>query len=168
MIGETFDLSIGLSPVNLATAANTGKRVSMSEVYGLTIVLIKGAGTAAEDPVLTLRQHTAATGGTSSDLAAITEYWVKGETTLDGDEAWTRVTQAAAATITDPGAGGVSAETEMLVAIKVHPHQITAGNTHVSLDVADVGAAAQLGCVLYILDVGERPTEPAGYPVPLR
>ena len=167
MLGDTFDLSIGLSPVDLSTAANTGKRVSMSEVSGATIVLVKAAGTAAQDPVLTLKQHTAASAGVTSDLAVITEYWVKGEATLDGDEVWTRVTQAAAATITDPGAGGVSAETEMLVAIKVSAAQLTAGNTHISLDIADVGAAAQLGAVLYILDVNDR-LAPADFPAPLR
>lgn len=167
MLGEVYDLSTGLAPVNLATAANTGKRVSMLEVASVDVVVFKGAGTAAEDPVLTLKQHTAATSGTTSDLAIIAEYWIKTETTLDGDEVWTRVTQAAAATITDPGAAGTSAESEQLVVINVRADQLTPGNTHVSLDVADTGTNAQIGAVLYIVHMADRAV-PTALPAPLR
>jgi len=167
MLGDTFDLSIGLSPVDLSVAANTGKRVSLAETTGLTIVLVKAAGTAGEDPVLTLKQHTAASGGTTSNLAVITEYFLKNAAPLAGSETWTKLTQAAAATITDPGGAGTSAESEQLVAIRVRPDQLSAGNSYVSLDVADVGAAAQRGAVLYILDVADH-MAPADFQAPLR
>jgi hypothetical protein len=167
MLGESYDLSTGLAPVNLATAANTGKRLAMSEVTSVDIVVIKGAGTAAEDPVLTLKQHTAATSGTTADLATITEYWLKNEATLDGDETWTKVTQAAAATITDPGAGGTSAESEQLVVIHVRADQLTPGNTHISLDIADSGTNSQLGAVLYIIHTTDHAVASA-LPAPLR
>lgn len=166
-LGEVYDLSIGLSPVDLATADNTGKRVSLKEISSVTIVLIKGAGTAAQDPVLTLQQHTASTGGTSTDLEVIDKYWVKSEATLDGDEVWTEVSQTAAATITDPGGAGTSAESEQLVAINVRADQLTAGNSYISLNIADVGAAAQLGAVLYILHTTDRGA-PADLQAPLR
>lgn len=167
MLGEAYDLSTGLAPVNLATAANTGKRLSMQEVSSVDVVVIKGAGTAAEDPVLTLKQHTAATSGTTTDLAIITEYWLKTETTLDGDETWTRVTQTAAATITDPGGAGTSAESEQIVVINVRADQLTAGNTHISLDIADTGTNSQLGTVLYILHPADR-SVPTALLAPLR
>ena len=54
MLGESYDLSTGLAPVNLATAANTGKRLAMREVTSVDIVVIKGAGTAADDPAFWL------------------------------------------------------------------------------------------------------------------
>lgn len=167
LLGEFYDLSIGLSPVNLATAANTGKRVSMREVTSVDIVFIKGAGTAAEDPVVTLKQHTASTSGTTSDLAVISQYLLKTEATLDGDETWTAVTQTAAATITDPGAAGTSAESEQLVVINVRADQLTAGNTHISLDVADSGTNSQLGAVVYIVHIADRAVATA-LPAPLR
>jgi hypothetical protein len=167
LLGETYDLSTGLSPVNLATAANTGKRLSMQKVTSVDIVVIKGAGTAAEDPVLTLKQHTAASGGTTTDLAVITQYWLKNEATLDGDETWSLITQAAAATITDPGGAGTSAESEQLVVINVRADQMTSGNSHISLDVADTGTNSQLGAVLYILHNTDRATATA-LPAPLR
>jgi hypothetical protein len=166
-LGESYDLSTGIAPVNLATAANTGKRLSMQEVTSVDIVVIKGAGTAAEDPVLTLKQHTAATGGTTADLATITSYALKNEATLDGDETWTEVTQTAAATITDPGGAGTSAESEQIVVIHVRADQLTPGNTHISLDIADSGTNSQLGAVLYIVHNADH-SAPAALPAPLR
>lgn len=150
-LGRLFDISTGFSPVDMSTAANTGKRVSLRNAGGVTIVLVKGAGTAGQDPVLTLKQHTASSGGTSANLVAIDHYYVKSETALDGDETWTKVTQAAAATITDPGGAGTSAEEEQIVVIEVDARSLSDGYGYVSLDVADVGANAQLGTVLYLL-----------------
>lgn len=167
MLGESYDLSTGLAPVNLATAANTGKRLCMREVNSVDIVVIKGAGTAAEDPVLTLKQHTASTSGTTTDLATITEYWLKTEATLDGDETWTKVTQAAAATVTDPGGAGTSAESEQLMVINVRADQLTAGNAYISLDIADSGTNSQLAAVLYIVHNSDHAVASA-LPAPLR
>ncbi len=150
-LGRLFDISTGFVPVDMQTAANTGKRVSLKNAGGCTIVLFKAAGTAGDDPVLTLKQHTAATGGTSANLATIDHYYVKSESTLDGDETWTKVTQAAAATITDPGGAGTSAEEQQIVVIEVNGTSLADGYDYISLDVADVGGNAQLGCVLYLL-----------------
>jgi len=147
-LGRSFDISAGISPVNLATAANTGKRVSLRNAGGVTIVVFKGAGTAAEDPSFTLKQHTAASGGTSANLAAITYYFVKQEATLDGDETWSKVTQAASATVTG---NGTSAEEEAIYVFEVDAAQLDANYTHVSLDIADVGTNSQIGGVLYLL-----------------
>ena len=166
-LGESYDLSTGLAPVDLATAANTGNRLSMVEVTSVDIVVIKGAGTAADDPVLTLKQHTAAADGDTTDLAVITSYALKTEATLDGDETWTEVTQSAAATITDPGGAGTSAESQQIVVINVRADQLTPGNTHISLDIADTGTAAQLGAVLYIVHNHDH-AAPSALPAPLR
>jgi len=149
-LGRLFDLGVGFVPVDMQTAANTGKRINLKRAHSVCIVLFKAAGTAGDDPVLTLKQHTAASGGTSADLVAISTYHYKMETALDNDEAWVEKTQTLAATITDPGGLGTSAETQMIVAIDVDASQLTDGYAWVSLDVADVGGNAQLGCVLYI------------------
>lgn len=167
MLGELIDLSLGVAPADLSAAASTGLRVSLAETEGVTIVFIKGAGTAADDPELTLKQHTAATAGDTTDLAVITEYYLKAEATLDGDETWTRVTQSASATIDDPGAAGTSAESQQIVAINVRPEQLTPGNRYVSLNIGDVGTNAQLGTVLYILYPQDH-AAPTTFPAPLR
>lgn len=147
-LGRLFDLSCGIAPVDLTTAANTGKRVSLREAGGVTIVLYKGAGTAGQDPVITLNEHTAASGGTSQTLAALTKRYQKQETSLDGDETWSEVTQSAASTMTLDGS---SAESEGIYVIELEATALSDGYAYISVDVADVGANSQIGCVLYIL-----------------
>jgi hypothetical protein len=147
-LGRLFDFSTGFSPVDMQTAANTGKRVGLKNCAGVTILFIKAAGTAGDDPVLTLNEHTASSGGTSQVLAELSKYYQKQETTLDGDEQWTEVTQAAASTITF---NATSAESEALYAIELDGTQLSDGFDYISVDVADVGGNAQLGTVLYVL-----------------
>ncbi|MCM1943141.1 hypothetical protein NC239_33560 [Streptomyces sp. G3] len=149
-LGRLVDVCVGAAPVDLSTAAVTGKRVRLRDAGGLTIVVFKGAGTAGDDPTLTLKQHTAASAGTTSNLAVIDHYYVKDATALAGTEQWTRVAQTAAATIADPGGAGTSAEHQQIIVIEVEAEQLSDGYTHVSLDVADVGTNAQLGAVLYL------------------
>jgi hypothetical protein len=149
-LGDSFDISIGFAPVDMQTTANTGKRIRLRHCDALTVVFFKGAGTAGDDPVITLQEHTAYTGGTSANLAVIDRYHVKSETTLDGDETWTTVTQTAAATITDPGGAGTSAEEQQIVVFSVSGDSLTDGYEWVNASVADVGGNAQLGCLLYL------------------
>lgn len=148
-LGRLFDISAGIVPVDSQTAAMTGKRVSLKHAGGVTIVVFKAAGTANDDPVLDLQQHTADTGGTTADLDIIDHYYIKQEATLDGDETWTRVTQAAASEVT---LNTTSAETQMIVVIEVDARSLSDGYDYVSLDIADTGAAgAQLISCLYLL-----------------
>lgn len=149
-LGRLFDISAGVVPVDLQSA-QTGKRVSLRNAGGCTIVVFKAAGTAGDDPTVTLKQHTADTGGSSANLAIIDHYYLKTETTLDGDETWTKVTQSAAATIADPGGAGTSAESQQIIVIEVNGTSLSDGYDYISLDVADTGSNAQLGCVLYLL-----------------
>ena len=149
-LGRLVDVCVGAVPVDMSSAAVTGKRVAVKGSGGLTIVVFKGAGTAGDDPTLTLKQHTANTGGTTSNLAVIDHYYLKSATTLAGTEQWTKVTQSAAATIADPGGAGTSAESQQVIVIEVDAAQLSDGYTHVSLDVADVGTNAQLGAILYL------------------
>lgn len=149
-LGRLVDVCIGAVPVDLSSAAVTGKRVALKGGGGLTIIVFKAAGTAGDDPTFTLKQHTASSGGTSSNLAVIDHYYLKSATTLAGTETWSKVTQSAAATIADPGGAGTSAESQQILAIEVDAAQLSDGYTHVSLDCADVGTNAQLGAILYL------------------
>lgn len=148
-LGRLFDISSGIVPVDSQTAAMTGHRVSLRHAGGCTIVVFKAAGTAGDDPVLDLQQHTASSGGTSADLDIIDHYYIKQEATLDGDETWTRVTQTAASEVT---LNATSAETQMIVVIEVDGRSLSDGYDYISLDVADTGAGgAQLISCLYLL-----------------
>lgn len=150
-LGRLFDISVGAAPVDLSSAAVTGKRVSLKNAAALSIVVFKGAGTAGDDPTVTLQQHTAASGGTSQNLAVVDHYYLKSATALAGTETWARKTQSASATITDPGGAGTSAESQQILVIEVLGTQLADGFSYVSLNIADVGTNAQLGGVLYLL-----------------
>jgi hypothetical protein len=146
-LGRLFDVSIGAVPTDAVAGAITGKRVSLRNASGCTILVVTtGASTDITD--VDLQQHTAASGGTTADLDVITYYYYKSEATLDGDETWTRATQSAASEITNVGA----ASEELLLAIEVRASQLSDGYTHISLDIPDLGTNGTRHCaILYIL-----------------
>ena len=51
---EQATIAPAFGPVDMTTAANPGAWVSMGKYARLTAVLIKGAGTGGDDPVITL------------------------------------------------------------------------------------------------------------------
>jgi hypothetical protein len=169
-LGRLFDISAGIISTAVNNSADvTGNRVSLRNAGGCTIVVIAEAGTAGDDLDLDLKQHTASTSGTSADLDIVDEYWYKSETTLDGDEDWTRVTQTAASEITDAtGGAGTSAEEQQIVVIEVDATQLSDGYSYISLNATNAGANNdKLATVLYLLrDLREQRT-PANLPTPL-
>lgn len=147
-LGREFDLGPGLVPYDTNAAAGTGRRISLKQAQGVAFVLFKGAGTGSDNPVLTLQEHTAASGGTSQNLARIAEWHAKAAASLDGTQTWARNTQAASATLTLTG----QATNQGIYVVEVDAVMLSDGFTHVSLNVADTGAAgAQLGAVLAIV-----------------
>lgn len=166
-IGRLFDFALGVAPLDLQTA-RTGLRVGLRNAGAVGVLLIKGIGTAGDDPTVTLQQHTASSGGTSGNLAVIDHYWYKASTSaLANTEQWTRVDQAAAATIADPGGAGTSAESQMLVYFEVLATSLSDGYKYISLSVADTGSNAQLGSVLYVLHDLEAQRRPSLLAAPL-
>lgn len=145
MLGSDFDIALGVAPVDLAAGASTGFRLSMNNLEYVTVLFVGGASAAGEEPVLTLKQHTASTGGTTADLACVTEVFTKSEATLDNDETWVRTAQAASATVTGTEA------VQQMIAFRVRADSLASGNRYISVNIADAGETAQLGCVLYIL-----------------
>jgi len=144
MIGSDFDIGLGIAPVDLSAAANTGKRMFVGGMDYLGVLFVGAASAVGEGPVLTLKQHTASSSGTSSNLAVITTWWRKSGTTLANTETWSKQTQAASATLT------LEAQKQQLVYFKVDCESLASGNSYVSVDIADVGAGAQAGCLLYV------------------
>jgi len=165
-LGRLFDLSTGWSPVDAQTA-QTGKRVSLKNAAGCTIVVIKAVGTAGDDHSYDLQQHTASTGGTSADLDIVSFYYLKDELALDGDETWSKVTQTAASEITEAGAAGTSAEHEQILVIEVEGTQLSDGYDYISLNSGGEGSNAQLSTCLYILRDLMVQRKPANLAAPL-
>lgn len=133
-LGRLYDVNLNCVPTDAVAAAVTGKRTHLKNAGGCAfIVITTGASTDVLD--VDLQQHTAATGGSTSDLDVITRYYYKSETTLDGDETWTKGTQVAASEITNVGA----ASEELLLVIEVDAAQLSDGYEWVSLDFPDQG-----------------------------
>lgn len=149
-LGRLFDLGTGIVPVDSQTGAMTGKRVAMRGASGLTVVVFKGAGTGTDHPVITVRQHTAASAGTSANAPAdaVGAVYAKSEAALDNDEAWANITPDPL----NPVISTTLATSQAIIAIEIDAKKLTDGYTHVSVDIADTGAAgAQLLGALYIL-----------------
>lgn len=157
-LGRLFDIGCALAPVDLATAGAVGKRVSMEGCSGIDIVFFYGAGTDGDDPVPSLQQFTAYTGGTTADLSVIDTIYRKSETTLDGDEAWVKTTQTAAAIMT---AVADEAQKQCIYVIHVPASSLDAGYTHIAVNQADLGANVQLAAALYIKIGLAHPRTPA-------
>lgn len=162
-LGRLFDISTAFVPTDAVAGAITGKRVSLRNAGGCTIV-IQTSGGSTDITDVDLQQHTAATGGTSGDLDVITSYHYKSEATLDGDETWTRGTQAAASEITNVGA----ASEELLLVIEVEATQLSDGYDYISIDVPDLGTNGTRFCSgLYILRDLDTQRAPVNLAAPL-
>lgn len=144
---ENANIVSAFVPVNMAGAANNGDWVNLSKFGRLVAVLFKGAGTAGEDPIFTLRQATDAAGSGAKALN-FTEVWEKvGAQT--GIANFTRVQQTAASTYVN--AASAEAEGVFAVEIRAEDLDVEGGFTHVQLQVPDVGAGAQNGCGFYVM-----------------
>ena len=147
-LGRIFDISQAINVVDLAGGATTGARVHLRNYDAVAIVVFKEAGADAEPVTFTVQSHSASSGGTSTDLAVIDEYFHKTEATLDGDETWTRVTQTAAATFAQ--ASGDS-DMQSIIVVEIQAGSLPAGHEWISVNGSDVTTAGQLGGVLYLL-----------------
>ena len=163
-LGRLFDISVGWMPTSMH-AALTGKRVCLKNYGGVTILFLATAVGTTDDPAPSLQQHTAYTGGTPADLAVMATIYRKSETALDGDEAWVKTTQTAAAIMT---AVAGEAEKQQLYVFEVDAAQLTDGYSWISVNHADLGTDAKVCAVLYILRDLLVQRTPANMPNPLR
>lgn len=152
-LGRLFDIGSCIMPVaDLAAGANTGHRIHLRNYETVAVVFAKGAASAGTDSVvLTLQEHNAATGGTSQNLAVITDWYMKTEAApMDGDEAWTETTQAAGATLTLSNAV-MPAANQGIAVFEVEAGSLSAGFEWISVNIADPGSGGTIpGVVLYV------------------
>jgi hypothetical protein len=144
---EETQIVAAIIPVDLSTAANNGDWVSLKNYDELDIIIFKAAGTAGDDPVITLKQASDVA-GTGAKALNFTRVDAKvGVQTGIGQ--FTKNTQAAGNTYTDL----VSAESQGIFVIHVEAQDLDKANGFdcVQISIPDVGANAQLGCALYVL-----------------
>lgn len=143
---ESLNIINGFVPVDLSAAANSGDYISLENYDRILVVLFKAAGTAGEDPTLTLQQASDVSGTGVKALNFTTIHTKQGTLTSVG--AWTKVTQTAANTYTD----ATSAELQAIWAVEVLPADldINKGFDCIRATVADVGTNGQVGCLFYL------------------
>ncbi|TXG78096.1 hypothetical protein E6Q11_01695 [Candidatus Dojkabacteria bacterium] len=139
-----------VGPVDLNTAAVTGARVDMRKAKRVTFIVTLAAGTSTTGHVVTLRQHTAASSGTSADLASENPYYHK----VGAATVFTKVTPGSAAAAKDIHA--VVGDNASIVIFEVLAEELTEGYGWVSVDTSDVGGA-QLGSVIALVETDYKP-----------
>jgi hypothetical protein len=146
---EQYDIVPGVLPYDAAGAAGNGDYVSLKLHPEVTVVFIKMAGDAGEDPTITLQQATAVA-GTGVKALTFTDIYTKQGADLTAVGQWTRVTQTAASTYTSATGG----ETAEVWAIPIRASQLDVDNGFdcIRASVADLGSGSSVfGTLFYIL-----------------
>ena len=143
---ESHDVTMGLTPVDMSSAANNGGWVDVKPFEGVAVIFIKGAGTAGQDPTFTLKQAKSNSGSDSKDLNFTTVYRKQGTTADEG--VFTVENRASDNEYTN----GTLAENKAIIGVYIQANWLDVDNgfDHMRIEVPDVGSAAQLGCCIYI------------------
>lgn len=148
---EVMEVQPFCAPVDLTVASNdatTGDRLRMIG-HRCLILVYKTAGTAGDDPTITIQQADAATGGTAKALNFSTIYRKESTTSIQSVGTWTKTTQAAASTYTNL----TSAESYLLWAIEIKAEDLDSdgGFKFIQATIADAGGTTgQYGGILAI------------------
>lgn len=142
---EIADIIPAFVPVDLQSGANNGQWVSLENIGRLLCVLFKAAGTADDDPVITLMQATSNAGANSKPLPFTRVRTKIGA--IATTPQWSLVTQEAANTFAP-----TSAASPAMIAIEVQPTDLDVNNgfRFVQIQVPDTGTNPQLAAAFYI------------------
>lgn len=143
---EKANLKQGFLPVDLNTAANTGARISLDKADRCSIILLLGDSTSATAVTLTLKQHNAATSGTSKALSVANPYYHK----VGAATKFTKVTPTVASDVIDATTLFANDEGILVAEVCGEDLDVSNGFNHISADVEDAGAA-KIGALLYML-----------------
>ena len=148
LFAESVQVCSAIAPVNLATAANTGDWFSLANYRRLVFILHKSAGTAGEDPTITLQQATD-NSGTGAKALNVTRYHKKQGAALTAIGQYTAVTMSAGNTITND----TLAEEQAIYIVEIDCADLDVANSFlfVQASIADVGSSSQIGGVLALL-----------------
>lgn len=131
------------------TTARTGDYVSLKGYGRCAVVFFAAAGTAGDDPTITVTQAQNVAGSGTVKALNFTRIDTKQGADLTAVGTFTTVTQAAGNTYTDL----TSAEVQKIwvIDIKAEDLDIDGGFDCLKVAISDVGTNAQLGCGLYLL-----------------
>ncbi|HTS05689.1 MAG TPA: hypothetical protein VMP68_08905 [Candidatus Eisenbacteria bacterium] len=158
-LGNAFDFTPVIPLVSdLAAGANTGKRIHLMNYQTVDFVILLNPHSAGTDSVaIALKEHTAASSGTSTALAAIGDVYYKSTASaLAGTEAWSFLDNRSGGvkqnTLTLANTGIVPAANQAIVVFSVEADSLDAGYAWVSVDIADPGSGGTIvGGVMAVL-----------------
>lgn len=142
---EVIDIVPMLEPINLGSARSSDVISLKNHGNGL-IVFYKAAGSASEDPTVTVLQATSVAPSNAKALNFTKLYTKQG--TLSSVGTWTTVTQAAANTYTN----ATASENQALWVIPITADMLDVDNGFdcIQVTIADAGSVNQLGAVFWI------------------
>ena len=147
LFAERFQVAMGFAIVDMSAAANNGDWFNMAHYGRVTVMLLKSVGTAGQDATITLQQAKTNAGGSAKALNFTrVDYKENADITTVGQ--YTVATQAAANTFTI--SANANKQSIYLIDVTVNMLDIDNGFKWIQGSVADVGANAQLGCVVYL------------------
>lgn len=144
---EKIQIASGFVPLHIGSA-RAGDYVSMKNYGRCAIVFFAAAGTAGDDPTITVVQATSVAASSEKALN-FTRVDHKQGADLTAVGQFTTVTQAAANTYTDE----TSAEIQKIwvIDIKAEDLDVDNGFDCIKASIGDAGTTNQLGCMLYLL-----------------
>jgi len=142
---EKLDFFHGIVPINLGSARSSDV-ITLKNFGRVAIVFYKAAGSASEDPTLTLLQASSITPSNAKALN-FTRIDTK-QGTLTSVGTWTTTTQAAGNTYTNTTAS--ENEAIWVIDINVEDIDIDNGFDCIQVTIADAGSTNQLGAVLFL------------------
>lgn len=142
---EKLDLVSGIVPINLGSARSSDV-MSLKNFHRVAIVFFKAAGSASEDPTLTVLQASSVAPSNAKALN-FTEIWTK-QGTLTSVGTWTKTTQAAGNTYTNATAS--ENEAIWVIDIKTDDLDVDNGFDCIQVTIADAGSVNQLGALLFV------------------
>ena len=158
---ERLNIVEAAVPTDLGTAI-TGDYVNLKEWGRVLIICHSGVGTAAQDPTFSFFQAQDVAGTGAKDLNPIDGQVFKKQaaTNLAAVGQWSD--GFAEVSANDYVGDGTSAEQDLIVAVEFSVDDLDTDNGFdcVRVDSADVGAAAQLGQLTYILGDPRHTKEP--------
>ncbi len=139
MLHEIAGLEYGAVPIDTTGAAVTGDRVNLQKYGHVTVIIMQGAW-AGGTPAVTLKQHTAATGGTTTALG-FTDYWSQVGLTGTG---YSKTTVSS-------DTFDLTATANTITVIEVSAASLTTDSPWFSCNIASPDANTDLICVFYVL-----------------
>lgn len=141
---EKMNVKKFADPVDGSTANVVGGRVDMSKQTRVCFLLLVGAG--AGTVVLNLKQHNAASAGTTKALSVANLYYHK----VAAATSFTKVEPTVASDIVDVSAAFAANSGLLAVEVLQEDLDVNGGFTHFSVELVDTGAVAKLVSGLYL------------------